>query len=495
VEEEKAPPGPASRRGWGRGHAHGSGAAGPAKPNRLIPIVIACSFFMEQLDSTIITTAIPAMARSLGTEPVRLSLAITSYILSLAVFIPISGWFADRFGARRVFCAAIIVFTTGSALSGLADNLTMLVLTRVLQGMGGAMLSPVGRLILLRSFPKEELASAMAYVAIPALIGPTVGPVLGGFITTYFNWRWIFYVNIPVGLVGIALALRFVEDFRATNPSGFDLRGFIIVGIGLAALQFGFENVGRHVLPPAAIAAAFVAASAALGLYSWHARRHANPVLDLGLFRIRTFRIGTLVGGICRTGMNSVPFLLPLLFQLGFGLSPLRSGLLTFASAIGSLAVRPMSATLLRLLGFRRLMFSNAIIVGFVMAGFTLLRPDTPHWLILGYVMLFGVVRTTQFNTSNMLAYSEIPPARLSRSTSLGSALQQLTLGFGVSISAALLDVVMPRTGLPTLRDFHVVFLAMALVPLLAAPAFLPLAETDGVEVSRHRVRTVPATR
>ncbi|HLB97532.1 MAG TPA: DHA2 family efflux MFS transporter permease subunit [Acetobacteraceae bacterium] len=465
------------------------------KPSLLIPIVVACSFFMEQLDSTIITTAIPAMAKSLGTEPVRLSLAITSYILSLAVFIPISGWFADRFGSRRVFCAAIIVFTTGSALSGFAPSLPFLVVTRVLQGMGGAMLSPVGRLILLRSFPKEDLARAMAYVAIPALIGPTVGPVLGGFITTYFNWRWIFYVNIPVGLIGITLALRYTEDFRATTPSRFDLRGFVILGVGLATLQFGFENVGRHVLPPADIAASFAAAGVALGLFGWHVNGHPNPVLDLGLFHIRTFRIGTLAGGICRTGMNSVPFMLPLLFQLGFGLSPLHSGLLTFASAIGSITVRPMSSTLLRWLGFRRLLFANAIVVTFIMAGFTLLGPSTPHWVILGYILVFGVVRTTQFNTSNMLAYSEIPPARLSRSTSLGSAMQQLTLGFGVSISAALLDTVMPREGVPTLHDFHIVFLVMALIPLLASPGFLPLAETDGVEVSRHRVRDVQPAR
>ena len=446
---------------------------------------------MEQLDSTIITTAIPAMAKSLGTEPVRLSLAITSYILSLAVFIPISGWFADRFGSRRVFCAAIIVFTTGSALAGFAPSLAFLVVTRVLQGMGGAMLSPVGRLILLRSFPKEELARAMAYVAIPALIGPTVGPVLGGFITTYFNWRWIFYVNIPVGVVGIALALRYTEDFRATAPSRFDLRGFLIVGFGLASLQFGFENIGRHVLPPAAIAASFAAAAVALSLFGWHARGHPNPVLDLGLFRMRTFRIGVLAGGFCRTGMNSVPFLLPLLFQLGFGLSPLHSGLLTFASAIGSITVRPMSSTLLRWFGFRRLLVANSIVATLVMAGFTLLGPSTPHWMILAYIMMFGIVRTTQFNTSNMLAYSEIPPARLSRSTSLGSAAQQLTLGFGVSISAALLDAVMPHVGVPTLHDFRIVFLAMALIPLLASPGFLPLAETDGVEVSRHRVRGV----
>jgi EmrB/QacA subfamily drug resistance transporter len=473
----------------------GGEAAQTGKPSLLIPIVVACSFFMEQLDSTIITTAIPVMAKSLGVEPVRLSLAITSYILSLAVFIPISGWFADRFGSRRVFCAAIIVFTTGSALSGLASSLWMLVLTRVLQGIGGAMLSPVGRLILLRSFPKSELATAMAYVAIPALIGPTVGPVLGGFITTYFNWRWIFYVNIPVGLIGIALALRYTQDFRASTQGSFDMRGFVIVGIGLATLQFGFENVGRHVLPGWVIALSFGVACVMLGLYGWHARRHANPVLDLGLFRIRTFRVGTLAGGVCRTGMNAVPFLLPLLFQLGFGLSPLHSGLLTFASAIGSITVRPMSASLLRLLGFRRLMSSNAVIVAFVMAGFTLLTPATPHWLILGYIMLFGVVRTTQFNTSNMLAYSEIPPSRLSRSTSLGSAMQQLTLGFGVSISAALLDAVMPATGLPTLRDFHTVFLVMAAIPLVAAIGFLPLRATDGIEVSRHRVGSVAPAR
>jgi EmrB/QacA subfamily drug resistance transporter len=467
----------------------------PKKPSLLIPIVVACSFFMEQLDSTIITTAIPAMAKSLGTEPVRLSLAITSYILSLAVFIPISGWFADRYGSRRVFCAAIIVFTTGSALAGFATSLPILVVTRVLQGMGGAMLSPVGRLILLRSFPKQDLARAMAYVAIPALVGPTVGPVLGGFITTYFNWRWIFYVNIPVGLVGIFLALRYVEDFRATTQSRFDLRGFIIVGIGLATLQFGFENIGRHVLPTWMIVASFAAAAAALTLFAWHVRGHPNPVLDLGLFRIRTFRIGTVAGGICRTGMNSVPFMLPLLFQLGFGLSALHSGLLTFASAIGSMTVRPMSSTLLRLLGFRRLLFANAIVVTFIMAGITLLSPATPHWMILGYLLVFGVVRTTQFNTSNMLAYSEIPPLLLSRSTSLGSTMQQLTLGFGVSISAALLDTVMPHGGVPTLHNFRIVFLAMALIPLLASPGFLPLAETDGVEVSRHRVREVQPAR
>jgi EmrB/QacA subfamily drug resistance transporter len=465
----------------------------PQKPSLLIPIVVACSFFMEQLDSTIITTAIPAMAKSLNVEPVRLSLAITSYILSLAVFIPISGWFADRYGSRRVFCTAIVIFTTGSALSGFATSLWMLVITRVLQGMGGAMLSPVGRLILLRSFPKSDLARAMAYVAIPALVGPTVGPVLGGFITTYFNWRWIFYVNIPVGLIGIALALRYTEDFRATTQSRFDLRGFLIVGIGLATLQFGFENIGRHVLPNWAIGVSFAVAFVTLSLYGWHAHGHPNPVLDLGLFRIRTFRIGTLAGGVCRTGMNSIPFMLPLLFQLGFGLSALNSGLLTFASAIGSITVRPMSASLLRWFGFRRLMSTNAIIVAFVMAGFTLLTPATPHWMILGYIMLFGVVRTTQFNTSNMLAYSEIPPSRLSRSTSLGSAMQQLTLGFGVSISAALLDTVMPRTGLPTLHDFHIVFLTMAAVPLVAAAGFLPLTETDGAEVSRHRVRAAQA--
>lgn len=465
------------------------------KPSLLIPIVVACSFFMEQLDSTIITTAIPAMAKSLNVEPVRLSLAITSYILSLAVFIPISGWFADRYGSRRVFCTAIVIFTTGSALSGFAPSLWVLVLTRVLQGMGGAMLSPVGRLILLRSFPKSDLARAMAYVAIPALIGPTVGPVLGGFITTYFNWRWIFYVNIPVGLIGIALALRYTEDFRATTQSRFDLRGFIIVGLGLATLQFGFENVGRHVLPPWVIAVSFAVAAVMLALYGWHTRGHPNPVLDLGLFRIRTFRIGVLAGGVCRTGMNSIPFMLPLLFQLGFGLSPLHSGLLTFASAIGSITVRPMSASLLRWFGFRRLMSTNAIIVTFVMAGFTLLTPATPYWIVLGYIMLFGVVRTTQFNTSNMLAYSEIPPSRLSRSTSLGSTMQQLTLGFGVSISAALLDAVMPHSGLPTLHDFHIVFLTMAVVPLVAAVLFLPLAETDGMEVSRHRVRTAQPAR
>lgn len=444
---------------------------------------------MEQLDSTIIATAIPAMAESFGEPPVRLNLAITSYILSLAVFIPISGWLADRLGARRVFCAAIVVFTLGSVACGLAQSLPMLVATRVLQGIGGAMMSPVGRLILLRSFPKEQLVTAMAYVSIPALVGPTLGPLVGGALTTYASWRWIFFVNIPVGVVGIALALRYVEDVRSSVPPRFDVLGFLICGAGLGLLQLALETVGRPVLAPATVGAILAAAALCLALYAWHARRHPNPVLDLSLFRIRTFRIGTLTGGLCRVGMNAVPFLMPLMFQLGFGLTALESGLLTFASAIGAMTVKPVSATLLRACGFRRLLGANAVLAALWTAGFALFAPATPHALILAYVTVYGVIRTTQFSAINMVSYADIPPSRLSRSTSLGGVAQQLTLGFGVSLGAALLDTLAGPGGALPPETFRTAFLAMGALVLVSALGFLGLRFQDGSQVSGHRVR------
>jgi len=453
----------------------------------IIPVVVAVGFLMEQLDSTVITTAIPDMARSLATTPLRMNLAVTTYVLTLAVFIPVSGWFADQFGSRRVFVLALLVFTVGSSLCGLAQSFAMLIATRALQGLGGAMMTPVGRLILLRSFPRSQFFTAMIYMSLPALVGPVVGPLLGGFLTTYASWRWIFYVNVPFGCAGIALALRYVEDVRGDQRTRFDFRGFLLIGLGLALLQFAIENIGRPMIPSGSIAIVLATGVLFLLAFGLHARKAAAPAVDLTLFRLRTFRTGTLAGGLCRIGINSVPYLLPLMLQVGLGMSPVKSGSLTFITSLGALLMRPISRPLLRWLGFGRLLFWSAILNAIVIAGFTVIGPATPTWFIAAYIGLFGLARSTQFMTSNTLSYSDMPADKLSRATSLGGVLQQLTVSFGVSFGAMLLGLLTWQSHALTPERFHEVFLLMAVIPLLSLPGFRHLRPEDGVEVSGHR--------
>jgi len=453
----------------------------------LIPMIVAVAFLMEQLDSTIITTAIPDIARSLAATPVQMNLAITAYVLTVAVFIPVSGWFADRFGARRIFVLALVIFTIGSALCGAADTFPMLVATRALQGLGGAMMTPVGRLILLRSFPRSELMTAMTYMSLPAIMGPVIGPLLGGFLTTYTSWRWIFYVNLPFGTAGILLALRFVEDVRGEASPRFDFPGFLMVGGGVALLQFGMENVSHPVMSAPAIVGMVVVAAALLAGFRFYARHVTDPAVDLSLFRQRTFAVGTLAGGLCRVGLNGAPFLLPLMLQVGFGMSPVVSGSLTFVSSAGALLLRLVSSRLLRSFGFNKVLAGSAILGSAVLAGFALIEPDTPRWLIGLYVLVFGLVRSTQFMTSNTLSYADTPAAQLSRATSLGGVLQQLSVSFGVSLSAMLLSLVTSGNHALTPARFHEVFLLTAILPLLSVPGFLLLRPEDGVQVSRYR--------
>ena len=458
--------------------------AGPLR--FLIPLVVAAGFLMEQLDQTIITTAIPDMAASLGETPLRLNLAITSYVLSLAIFIPISGWIADRFGMRNVICAAFALFTAGSMLCGLATSLPMLIAFRILQGLGGAMMNPVGRLILFRSFPKSELIRAMSYVAIPSMLGPTIGPLLGGVLTTYANWRWIFLVNIPFGLLAIAIAWRIVPNARGA-AARFDLPGFILVGLGLVLLQVVLETAGRGQVPWPLQATVLLIGAALLAVFAWYARRRPAPVLDLGLFAIRTFRIGSLAGGLSRIGINAPPFLLPLLFQLGFGLSPVSSGSLTFVISIAAIFIRPLTARLLRVLGFKRLLLLNSVLSAGMIAAFATFDPATPHLVLIAVMMLFGVVRTTQFNSIQLLSYVDVPGPRLSQATSLGSVVQQLTMGLGVSFSAGLLGILAADGATPTVHQFQDVFLAIAMLPALGIPGFIALRRNDGAEVSGKR--------
>jgi EmrB/QacA subfamily drug resistance transporter len=454
----------------------------------LIPLIVGCAFFMEGLDSTMIAVAIPAMARDLGETPLRLSLVITSYLLSLAVFIPVSGWIADRFGARRVFCAAVLIFAGGSALCGIADSLPLLIATRIVQGVGGAMMTPVGRLMLLRSFPRSGLVSAMNWMTIPSMIGPMVGPVIGGVLTDYASWRWLFFLNIPIGVLGGVLALWFFKDFRAPAPARFDLVGFAIAGMALFLLELALENVGHPVLPTALGLAFFPIAAVMLLAYWHHAEHSPAPVLDLDLLQIKTFNIGTVIGGLCRVGLDATPFLLPLLFQVGFGRSATEAGLLTFSSMFGAMSVRSLSRWFLRLTGFRRALVGGAVLSGAVTASFALLSAISPVWLIVLLVFISGCVRSIQYLALNTISYADVPSVMLSRATGFGGVAQQLARGFGVAIGAALLAIV-SGTNPVGLDHFRIVFVLIGLLPLLSAIGFLRLSESDGAEVSGHRVR------
>ncbi len=453
----------------------------------LIPLVVAIAFLMEQLDSTIIATAIPDMSRSLSVAPVQMNLAVTAYVVTLAVFIPLSGWFADRFGARHVFIFALGLFTVGSALCGLSTTFAELVLTRVLQGIGGALMTPVGRLVLLRSFPRSDLVTAMTYVTVPAILGPVLGPLLGGVLTTYASWRWIFYVNLPFGAAGIALALRYMEDTRGDAAIRFDFPGFLLVGTGIALLQFGMDNIGRPIVSVPTIVGLLAASAVLLVAFARYAKRVPSPAVDLSLFRVRTFSIGVLAGGLCRIGLNGTPFLLPLMLQVGFGLSPVVSGSLVFLGSGGALTIRVFIKPLLRAGGFRMLLIGSAFASTAILIAFGSIGPTTPHWLIGAIVIVFGVIRATQFIASNMLSYADTPDGRLSQATSLFGAVQQLTVSFGVSVSAILLGLLSGGGSTLTPAQFQEVFWLMALLPLAALPGFWRLRREDGAQVSGWR--------
>jgi EmrB/QacA subfamily drug resistance transporter len=463
----------------------------PSRSRQLvISLIVACAMFMQNLDSTIIATALPTIARSLGESPLRLNVAITCYLLSLAVFIPISGWTADRFGARRVFTGAIIVFTLGSIGCGFAQSLWMLVLSRIVQGMGGAMMVPVGRLVLLRTVPKSELVRAMSYVSVPALIGPVIGPPLGGFIVTYASWRWIFFLNIPIGALGVLLVNLFVANRREAAARPFDLSGFMLTGIGLASLAFGFETVGRGALPWSAVAALLGAGAICMVLYVSHARRVDHPIIDLALMRIPTYAMTTIGGFLFRMGLGALPFLMPLMLQVGFGLDPLSSGLITFASAAGALSNKVFVSPIIRALGFRRVLIANTAISSAFLFGYSFFNPATPHFVIFIALLSGGFFRSLQMTSLNTLAYADVPPGMLSRATSLTSMAQQLSQSVGVGTGALLLYLMLATHGreVSSAADFSFALAVVAALSILAVPFFLRMAPDAGAEVSGRRV-------
>lgn len=452
----------------------------------IIPGVVAMGFTIEALDTTVITTAIPAMAKSLHTTPLLMNLAVTTYVLVLAVFIPVSGWFADRFGTRRIFAISLLIFAFGSILCGVSLSLPMLVGARAVQGFGGALMTPVGRLVLLRSFPRNQFVTAMTYMTLPAIVGPVLGPVLGGFLTTYASWRWAFFINIPFGLLGAVLALRFIAETPPPSPTAFDVKGFLLLGLGVAALQYVFEEVQSSVASCIVAGGLLIGAGTLFAGFAIHARRTARPVVDFSVFRDRAFRTGSLAGGVCRIGMNATPFLLPLMLQLGFGATPVQSGLITFVSVIGALATRPFLSKLLKAFGYDRVLTATSVACAAILAGFGLIGRTTPIWVLVPYVMLFGLTRSLQFMGSNTLTYADLPSDKLSAATSLGGMMQQLSVSFGVSLAAALLGLTTGPDGVLTIGEFHTVFLALAVLPAITAPFFINLGPSIGANVSRH---------
>jgi len=461
-------------------------------------LTVACALFMENLDATVISTSLPAIAKDLHEDPISLKLALTSYLISVAIFIPASGWAADRFGARTIFRAAILVFILGSILCGISATLPELVGARVVQGLGGAMMVPVGRLLLLRSVERSELVSALSFLTVPALLGPMTGPLLGGFITTYFHWRWIFWINVPIGAIGIILASLFLDDIKG-EALPLDVSGFLLCGLGLASLLFGLGGVGRGLIPwPAAIVLSGFGILA-LAAYGLHARRAAYPLLDLKLLSIKTFRASVAGGSLFRIGIGSIPFLLPLMLQTGFGLSAFRSGSITFIASVGAMAMKATAPRILRSFGFRRVLIFNAILSAAFLGCYGFFTPSTPVVVMMSLLLVGGFVRSLEFTSLNAIAYAEIDSVKMSGAVSLASVAQQLSLSLGVAAGAGALQgfaLFSPGTDALALANFKWAFIAMAAVSLSAAFAFMRLPADAGSELtqssSEKSVETIP---
>jgi EmrB/QacA subfamily drug resistance transporter len=458
----------------------------PLSRERLVPLIVAVALFMENIDSTVIATALPAIAADIGTNPLALKLAVTSYLLALAVFIPISGWMADRFGARTIFRSAIVVFVLGSVGCAFAGALWHFVLSRFIQGMGGAMMTPVGRLVLLRTVDKSRLVDAMALVTMPALVGPLLGPPLGGFITTYASWHWIFLINVPIGFFGFLLVSRFVENVRAEVPDPFDFIGMALVGVAVAGLAFGTSVLGLGFLPRSLVVVLIVVGALAAAAYVVYARRTPTAVIDLSLFQLPTLRAGVAGGFVFRIGAGALPFLLPLLLQIGLGMTPFESGLITLSTAVGAITMKAAAARVLRRFGFRRTLTVNALLAGGSLGACAAFGLGTPVWLMVAVLLVGGLFRSLQFTSVNAIAFAEVDPRRMSRATSLVSVAQQLSISTGVAVGALVVETVLRFKGHESLSapDFPPGFVVVGCIAVASALLFAQLPHDAGAEMA-----------
>ncbi|NLS02478.1 DHA2 family efflux MFS transporter permease subunit [Rhizobium sp. P32RR-XVIII] len=460
--------------------------------NRIVPLILAVALFMEQMDSTVIATALPAIANDLHVGPITLKLALTSYMVSLAVFIPVSGWMADRFGAKRIFRLAICVFVVGSLFCAFSSSLIEFVFARFLQGMGGAMMTPVARLVMVRTTQKSDLVSAMALLTIPALVGPLAGPPLGGFITTYFSWHWIFLINVPVGVIGVWLATIFLPEVEATAPPKLDIIGFVLTALAAAGIVFGLSVVSLPALPPVIGISATVVGLICGLLYVRHARRYPTPILNLDLFKNPTFRASTGGGMLFRICVGAMPFLTPLMLQLGFGLTPFQSGLITFSGAIGAITTKFMARRVYRAIGFRSTLLGAGVVTTVVTIITGLFTPETSHLVIIGVLLIGGFSRSFMFTGVNALAFAEIDDKEASQATSLSSVMQQVSLALGVAVAATILETsIYLRGEALQVADFHLAFYVIAGLTVLAMIPFVRMDKNAGAIVSGHRAKRI----
>ncbi len=464
----------------------------PLLRERIVPLIVAVALFMENMDSTVIATSLPAIARDIGSNPLALKLAITSYLLSLAVFLPLSGWTADRFGARTVFRAAICVFISGSIGCAFSGSLTQFVLARAVEGMGGAMMTPVGRLILVRSVDRRELVNAMVWVTLPALIGPLIGPPLGGFLTTYVSWHWIFFINVPIGLTGIVLATIFIENVRAEEPDPFDPVGTVLAGIAIGGLAFGGSVLGLNFLPTAVVVALIIVGALSAAAYIWHARRAPAPVLDLNLLKIPTLRAAVVGGFVYRAGIGGMPFLLPIALQLGFHLSAFQSGMLTLCNVVGAMGMKTIIPIVLRRFGFRMALTVNAVVSATLVGACSTFTPGVPFAWIVAILITGGFFRSLQYTSLNTIAYGDVDRRIMSRATSLVAVFQQLSISFGVAFAASAVEITLWWHGHGavgdsiTAADFQPAWIAIALVGASSSLLFARMPIDAGADLARR---------
>src|ERR1700678_959431 len=466
--------------------------SGPSEASkRLLPWLVAVAFFMESLDTTILNTAVPAISAALGVAPLSMKAVLASYTLSLAVFIPISGWMADRFGTRRVFAAAIGLFTLGSFLCGISGNIHVLIACRVLQGCGGAMMVPVGRLTLVRTFAKSDLLRTMSFVSIPALVAPMLGPIAGGLIVGYLHWRFIFFLNIPIGLAGLVLVYLHLPDYREEKTPPLDVVGLILFGSGIALLSYVLEIFGEHTLSARKMSGLLALSVALLAGYWVHARSLPFPLLQLKLFSIRTFRAAVSGSFFTRLGIGGVPFLLPLLYQVGLGFTPIQSGLLVMPQAIAAMSMKVIMPRLLNRIGYRGVLISNTVILGVLLMVFATIGLRTPVWAIVLQAFLYGAFTSLQYTSMNTLVFADIEEKDASSASSIASTMQQMSISFGVAIAGLATVFFVPSTHFDPaemIQGIHKALIALGILTIVSTIVFRSLKSGDGDDVSQHKV-------
>jgi EmrB/QacA subfamily drug resistance transporter len=453
--------------------------------------LVAVAFFMQALDTTILNTAVPVVAQALDVPLLSMKSVLASYTLSLAVFIPISGWMADRFGTRLVFASAIGLFTIGSFLCGISSDIHLLVVFRILQGCGGAMMVPVGRLTLVRTFAKSELIRAMSFVAIPGLVGPMLGPIAGGLIVAYLHWRFIFFVNLPVGIAGLILVYLLLPDYREENPKPLDVVGLILFSSGIALLSYVLEIFGDHTLSVAEILGLLTLSLALIAGYGLHATQTLFPLLQLSLFRIRTFSAA--VGGsfFTRLGIGGVPFLLPLLYQAGLGYTPVQSGLLIMPQAVAAMSTKFLMPRILKRVGYRGVLISNTVILGLLLMLFATVGLGTPFWVIVLQAFCYGAFTSLQYTSMNTLVYADVDQDSTSNASSIASTAQQMSISFAVAAAGLTTAFFVPdyvrSNPAEMIHGIHEAFLVLGAFTILSTVVFFQLKRGDGGQVSQQK--------